>query len=328
MYNYVYVYISIYTFTRKNWPCFQCKKKNIYIYKLASLTISLCLEIPRRLDLLRIRLRRENSTTKGAVSQPQKERIGTSNPSFSGAKDGKVCFQEFLRLVALKMFFFETTSSPTGVPSATRHGGFVWWSFLVLDVFTVRNLPYSRKRTTWVHDIFFVNLCFNMFNPSNRQGPNSTHLWVLGLSLGLGFCLNLGFCLRLCLDFMEEEEEEAKKCQMPTSSRKLFFPRPLCSKTNPPTKFEFRSSSCLTPDMPKQEAGHLLSSPCGNPTFGAVFGSAFLGFASAFAWSNDGYPNFLWIHSRKSCFGRAHTKFFMVRSRHSGFSSKLSHPIL
>ena len=132
----IYIYISIYTFTR-----FQCKK--------ASLTISLCLEIPRRLDLLRIRLKgRKLNNEKGGVSRPQKERIGTSNPSFSGAKDGKVCFQEFLRLVALKMVFFETTSSPTGVPSATRHGGFVWWSFLVLDVFTVRNLPYSRKRTT------------------------------------------------------------------------------------------------------------------------------------------------------------------------------------
>ena len=250
MYNYVYVYFYIHIHTEKlvMFPVQNiCMYVYIYIHIyniLVGFTDHFVVpwNSPQTWPPADPFEGRKLNNEKSGLSQPQKERIGTSNPSFSGAKDGKFCFQEFLRLVALKMFFFETTSSPTGVPSPPRHGGFVWWSFLVLDVFTVRNLPYSlwqaiqeeiaddfllekkvEKEPLECTISFFFNLCFNIFNPSSRQGPNSTHLWVLGLSLGLGFCLNLGFCLRLCLDFMEEEEE-AKKCQMPHHQGKDSIP--------------------------------------------------------------------------------------------------------
>ena len=113
-----------------------------------------------------------------------------------------------------------------------------------------------------------------------------------------------------------------------------------CSKTNPPTKLEFLNSSCLTTDMPF-EAGHftLLKLPKNFqhvpwflhstflwPTFGAVFGSAFLGFASAYAWGEQAFPAERpcwtvpteWFQC-KWCWGSRDPRFVVKSGIHSSF---------
>ena len=49
------------------------------------------------------------------------------------------------------------------------------------------------------------------------------------------------------------EEEEAKKCQMPHHQGNDSTPDLYAQITNPPTKLEFRSSSCLATDMPNKK---------------------------------------------------------------------------
>lgn len=342
MCNYVYVYISIYTFTRKNWPCFQCKIC-IYIYiSWLHWPFRCALKFPADLTSCGSAWRGENSTTKKVGFRGPK-RKGLELPTLHfqvlrmvnsvfknswGWSDWKWFFlrQHLLQLVSLQPQDMEDFFGGVFLSWMFSRCGISLYSLWqeiqeeIADDFLIEKT--SGKRTTWVHDIFFVNLCFNIFNPSSRQGPNSTHLWVLGLSLGLGFCLNLGFCLRLCLDFMEEEE--AKKCQMPHHQGNDSTPDLYAQITNPPTKLELGSSSCLTTDMPKQEAGHLLSPVVADLRSGFWLG--FLGLCLGFCLGTKKRRG--WKTASQGNDGIGYLKFgsadknFHGTKRHSGFSSK------
>lgn len=214
---------------------------------MASLTISLCLEIPRRLDLLRIRLKgRKLNNEKGGVSRPQKERIGTSNPSFSGAKDGKFCFQEFLRLVALKMFFLRqhllqlVSLQPQDMEDLFG-GVFLSWMFSRCGISPTVFDRQSKKKLLMIFclkkkvekeplecTISFSSIYGSIFSTPQVDKAQTQPIYEsLDSALALAFALTLAFAFAFAWISWRRRRPRNAKCHI--IKEKILYLRPLCS---------------------------------------------------------------------------------------------------
>lgn len=130
---------------------------------MASLTISLCLEIPRRLDLLRIRLKgRKLNNEKGGFRGPKRK--GLELPTLVSLQPQDM--EDLFGGVFLSWMFSRCGISPTVFDRQSKKK--------LLMIFCLKKKVEKEPLECTIS--FFVNLCFNIFNPSSRQGPNSTHL--------------------------------------------------------------------------------------------------------------------------------------------------------